>query len=103
MRLRGRARLETDVLFPSWGHEARIVAVLADGERISLRAQSVALEHVERFEIESERSGYTVVPLSRPAGAVARLLPTARQSSAPDPGPTLAIEVARGSGLGGAP
>jgi hypothetical protein len=57
----------------------------------------VALKHVERFEIESERSGYTVVPLSRPAGAVARLLPTARQSSAPDPGPTLAIDIARGA------
>jgi hypothetical protein len=94
---RGVARLRADVLFPSWGRRARVVAVLRDGTRVSLRARAVALERVKRFEIESERSGYTLVPLSRPAGAVARLLSTARQSSAPDPGPTLAIEVARGA------
>ena len=38
-------------------------------------------------------SGYTVVPLRRPSDAVARVLHPARQSSNPDPGPTLAIEL----------
>ena len=46
---------------------------------------------------EPRSSGYTVVPLRRPAGAVARVLIPSRQSSNPDPGPTLAIEIAHGS------
>jgi hypothetical protein len=71
--------------------------VLRDGSRVSLRASAVRLERVARFEIESAHSGYTVVPLRRPAAAVARVLEPARQSSDPDPGPTLAIELAHGS------
>jgi hypothetical protein len=93
----GRARLRADVLLPSWGRTARIVAVLRDGSRISLRASAVRLPRVARFEIASAHSGYTVVPLRRPAGAVAHVLTPSRQSSDPDPGPTLAIEIAHGS------
>jgi hypothetical protein len=93
----GAARLQTDVLLPSWGRAARVVAVLHDGTRLSLRATAVKLARVARFEIASAHSGYTVVPLRRPAGAVARLLHPSRQSSDPDPGPTLAIEIAHGS------
>jgi len=93
----GRARLQADVLLPSRGRTARVVAVLHDGTRLSLRAGAVRLTRVARFEIESASSGYTVVPLRRPAGAVARVLETSRQSSNPDPGPTLAIELARGA------
>ena len=95
----GRARLRVDVLMPSWGAaSARVVAVLKDGTRLSLRAGgAVRLSRVTRFEIASRHSGYTVVPLRRPAGAVARVLDPSRQSSNPDPGPTLAIEIAQGS------
>ena len=84
---------------PSWGAaSARVVAVLKDGTRLSLRAGgAVRLSRVTRFEIASRHSGYTVVPLRRPAGAVARVLDPSRQSSNPDPGPTLAIEIAQGS------
>ena len=95
----GSARLRVDVLMPSWGTaSARVVAVLKDGERVSLRAGgAVRLSRVRRFEIASRHSGYTVVPLRRPEGAVARVLDPSRQSSNPDPGPTLAIEIAHGS------
>ena len=94
----GRARLRVDVLLPSWGAaRARVVAVLRDGSRVSLRASAVRLARVARFEIASADSGYTVVPLRRPAGAVARVLHPSRQSSNPNPGATIAIEVARGS------
>ena len=55
------------------------------------------LVRVRHFEISSAGSGYTVVPLRRPAGAVARLLMASRQSSNPDPGPTLAVELAQGA------
>ena len=72
--------------------------MLRDGSRVGLRgASAIRLARVARFEIASARSGYTVVPLRRPAGAVARVLDPARQSSNPDPGPTLAIEIAHGS------
>jgi hypothetical protein len=97
-RLRGRARLSAAVLMPSWGGErARVVAVLKDGSRVSVRARAVALARVARFEVVSRRSGYVAMPLRRPAGAVARVLVPSRQSSAPDPGPTLAVELARGA------
>jgi hypothetical protein len=94
----GRARLRADVLLPSWGSAARVVAVLRDGSRLSLRAGAVKLARIARFEISSTHSGYVVVPLRRPTGGVARLLEPSRQSSDPDPGPTLAVELAHGSG-----
>jgi hypothetical protein len=95
----GHARLRVDVLLPSWGGAAaRVVAVLHDGSRLNLRSGgALRLSRVARFEISSADSGYTAVPLLRPAGAVARVLVPSRQSSDPNPGPTLAIEVAKGS------
>ena len=97
-RLRGSARLDALALMPSWGADvARVVAVLRDGTRVSLRSRAVALARVGHFEVLSRHSGYTVVPLRRPSGAVARVMVPSRQSSAPDPGPTLAVELARGA------
>jgi hypothetical protein len=93
----GRARLRADALLPTWGSKARVVAVLRDGSRLSVRAGAVRLSRVARFEMVSERGGYDVLPLTRPAGAVARVLLPWRQSSNPDPGPTLAVELAQGS------
>jgi hypothetical protein len=98
-RLRGSARLQALALLPSWGGDAaRVVAVLGDGTRVSVKARgSMSLARVARFEVVSRGSGYEVVPLRRPAGAVARVMVPSRQSSAPDPGPTLAIELAHGA------
>jgi hypothetical protein len=64
---------------------------------VSVRSRAVALARVDHFEVISRRSGYAVEPLRRPPGAVARVMVPSRQSSAPDPGPTLAIELARGA------
>jgi len=97
-RVRGSAHLTASVLFPSWGSRtARVVAVLKDGTRVSVAAGAVSLDRVAYFQVVSEQGGYVIVPRSRPAGAVARVVGTARQSSDPDPGPTLAIELARRS------
>ena len=96
-RLRGRARLSASALMPSWGGGARVVAVLRDGTRVSVRSRAVKLARVGHFEVISRHSGYTVLPLRRPPGAVARVMVPSRQSSAPDPGPTLAVELARGA------
>jgi hypothetical protein len=96
-RRRGAARLRSEVMFPSWGRGARVVAVLRDGSRVSLRARPVALARIAYLQVISEHSGYVVVPLRRPAGAVARAIMPARQSSAPDPGPTATIEIAHGA------
>ena len=86
------------MLLPSWGGDsARVVAVLRDGSRVSVRSRAVALARVGHFEVISRRSGYAVEPLRRPPGAVARVMVPSRQSSAPDPGPTLAVELARGA------
>jgi hypothetical protein len=97
-RLRGRARLRADVTFPSWGRDARVSALLRDGTRVRINAnRTVALDSIVRFEISSARSGYAVAPLRRPPGAIAHVILPGRQASQPDPGPTLAIEVARGA------
>ena len=93
----GRARLRVDVLLPSWGAAAGRGGSPRRLASQSARGRALRLARIARFEIESAQSGYTVVPLRRPAGAVARVLLPSRQSSNPDPGPTLAIEIAQGS------
>ena len=57
----------------------------------------MALAAIVRFEILSARSGYTVAPLRRPRGAIAHAILPTPQSSQPEPGPTLAIELAHGA------
>jgi len=93
--VRGAGRRDAiDVLFPSWGRRARIVAVHEDGSRTSVRRRRVPLADVAYLHVRSARAGYVVVPLRR-AGVVARALRTRRQTSAPDPGPTLALRLRR--------
>jgi len=90
-RTRAGAPLSAAVTFPSWGRRARFVAVLRDGSRRRVGAEPVALRDVATFEASGPGSGYALVPLSRPAGAVARTVRPAAQSSAPAPGPSLRI------------
>ncbi len=91
----GARSATTDVLFPSTGSSAKVTAVLRDGSRVRVGAERLPLARVERFEIESARASYTVTPLSRPKGAAAHTVQPSRQSSAPNPGPTLGIQVTR--------
>jgi hypothetical protein len=97
-RLAGRARYSADVLFPSWGGAAAsVTAVLRSGERVLLGAGRIPLSSIAYLSIRSRYSGYVVVPVSRPAGAVVRTLAVPPQSSDPEPGPTTSIEIARAS------
>jgi hypothetical protein len=85
-RVRGAAHT-IDALFPSWGRRrTRIVAVREDGGRVVLGRRPYA--DIAYLHVMSARSGYVVVPSRRVS---ARTLRTRRQSSAPLPGPTLAL------------
>jgi hypothetical protein len=101
IRRRRRGRYTVDVLFPSWGKAARVEAVLSGGRRVVLaaagrRRRSVRLDNVVYFYIAGEDSGYVVVPTGRRPRAVAHILRPKAQSSAPRPGPTLAVQLAQG-------
>jgi hypothetical protein len=87
-----RARAaHSGVTFPSWGRAAELVAELRDGRKVPVGSRPLALARVARLHIVSERSGYVVTPRTRPRGALVRRLRTARQDSAPNPGPTLEV------------
>jgi hypothetical protein len=90
----GGRRQTARVLFPSWGAHATVTAVLADGRRVRMHSGQLALAGVRWFDVQGKDTGYVVVPRGRVPGK-ARLLHPAPQSSAPDPGPTLALEVLR--------
>ena len=100
-RRAGRARVSTDALFPSWGARGRPVAVLTDGRRVGVGARRRSLAGVAYFEIDSVHSGYVVVPLRAPRGATFHALATSPQGSAPTPGRTLAVQIARASRAAG--
>jgi len=95
---RRRGRYAIDVLFPSWGSTARIEAILRGGRRVTLaahgrRRRSVSLRDVVYFYLAGEDSGYVVVPTGRRPRATAHILRPKAQSSAPRPGPTLALQL----------
>ena len=96
-----RERYTVDVLFPSWGKTARVEAVLRGGRRVILaqskaKRRKVSLRDVVYFYLAGEETGYVVVPTGRRPRATAHILKPGAQSSAPRPGPTLAVQLARG-------
>ena len=95
LRRRGGPRRYTaDVLFPSTGSGAEVTAVLRDGTRLPVGPASVAAGRVAYFDVRSARSGYVVVLRPGGAGLTARTIRADAQSSAPEPGPTLALGLA---------
>ena len=92
----GRGGVAARVMFPTYGPGSRVEAVLRDGRRVTVGAAPIALSQVRRFLLHSTRSGYQVVPVRRPHGAVATSVQVAAQSSAPRAGRSLVIQVARG-------
>ena len=96
-RAGGAGPLSADVTFPSWGWRAQVFARLRNGSRRRVTARPLALRSVASFEVAGGGSGYAIVPLTWPAGAVARTVRPAAQSSAPAPGPSLSIGLVRGS------
>ena len=76
--------------FPSWGRAAHVEATLANGRTVALGAR--AARRRARLHVLSARSGYRVT--LRGAETV-RLVDVAPQSSQPDPGPSVAVRLAR--------
>ena len=93
--IHGTAGRRADVLFPSWGRGAHVVAVRTDGRRGVLGRRRLSLRGVARLCVFSARSGYAVVLQHVPARANAHLVQPAAQSSDPRPGPTAAVTILR--------
>jgi hypothetical protein len=90
-------RASVDVLFPSWGADASVAAVLRGGEARRVGDVRIPLRRITHLLVQSRNSTYLVLPRSRPRGATVHLLHPKPQSSAPLAGPTLAVQLARGS------
>jgi hypothetical protein len=95
-RTGGSGPLSADVTFPSWGRRAQVFARLRNGARRRVGARPLALRGVASFEVAGRDSGYAIVPLTSPPGAVARTVWPGVQSSAPAPGPSLSVGLVRG-------
>jgi hypothetical protein len=96
-RTSGVGRVSVDVLFPSWGAGASITAVLHDGSSVKVGSRRIALARIAHLRISSRHASYVVVPGARPRGATVHLLRTAPQGSAPLPGPSVGVQLVRGS------
>ncbi|WP_270043521.1 hypothetical protein [Solirubrobacter ginsenosidimutans] len=94
--LRAATDVDPVTTFPSWGSRAHVVATLRDGRIVTLGAGTRPLASVRSLHIVSEHSGYQVLPLARPAGALIRLVTPAPQPADPHPGPTVEIVLATG-------
>jgi hypothetical protein len=96
---RGGGAHDVRVLFPSTGAKATVTAHLQDGTATELGPRTVRLADVAYFHVAGRDSGYVVVPRGPRLPGRARLIHPAPQSSAPQPGPTLALEPIRGDRL----
>ena len=90
-RVSGAKGKQIEVLFPSWG-KAKVTAVMSSGARKPV-TNGMALSNVDHFHVESEHSGYVVMLRKGAAGAKALTRRPSAQSSAPNPGPTLTLQV----------
>jgi hypothetical protein len=92
----GRAlRRSIELRFPSWkGDESSHIWAIEPGGVTRELLGTRALSGVRWFYVQSEKSGYAVVPRAMPRTARARLIRPASQPSAPRPGQTLVVELA---------
>jgi hypothetical protein len=95
--VRGASGHSAEVLFPSWGRRATVLAVRRDGRTSVVHRRRIPLRAIDHFLVRSARSGYVITPLRRPRGASVRTRRPARQSSDPHPGPTLAVSILHGA------
>ncbi|HEX5619317.1 MAG TPA: hypothetical protein VFX51_12910 [Solirubrobacteraceae bacterium] len=91
--VRGAHGHSAEVLFPSWGRHATVLAVRRDGTTFVVGRRRHALRGIDHFRVRSARTGYVITPLRRPRGASVRARRPARQASSPHPGPTLAVGI----------
>ena len=95
-RAGARGRATVDVVFPSWGGaSATVTAVLHDGSSVRVGSSRIPLRRIAHLRIASRYASYVVVPRTRPRGATVHLLRVAAQTSAPLPGPSLAVQLVR--------
>ena len=90
-------RATADVMFPTWGSDARVTAVLRGGGTRRVGSVRIPLSRIASLQIDSRNGTYVVLPRTRPRGAMVHLLRTHPQSSAPLAGPTLAVQLMRAS------
>ena len=92
--------LDVDAHFPSYGDAATVTAVTTSGSRVALKrgGKAIGLRRVAYFWVRSggSETGYVVVPRSFADGATAAVVRPGKQSSAPDPGLTLVVNLASG-------
>jgi hypothetical protein len=94
-RTGARGRANVDVLFPSWGSDAHVFAVMRGGATRRIGTARVPLRRIAHLVIQSRYGAYIVLPSRRPRGVTVHLLHPRPQSSAPLAGPTLAVQLAR--------
>ena len=94
-RTGARGRASADVLFPTWGPEAEVTAVMRDGSTRRVGTVRIPLARIAQLQVRSRHGGYVVLPWRRPRGASVHLLHPRPQSSAPLAGPTLAVQILR--------
>ena len=85
-----RGRYTVDVLFPTWGKDATIEAVLFGGKRVTLAGpgqprRKCRCANVAYFYLAGEDTGYVVLPVERRPKAVAHVA-AARARSRRRPG-----------------
>ncbi len=89
-------RHTADVGFPSWGGPgASVVAIGRDGRPRELGETPMPLARIRALEVHSAGAAYRISGLHAAAGATARLVWPAPQSSEPSPGPTVTIRIAQ--------
>ncbi|CAA9517535.1 MAG: hypothetical protein AVDCRST_MAG69-2859 [uncultured Solirubrobacteraceae bacterium] len=93
-RAYARGHYGAEATFPSTGADAQLTAVLLDGRSVPVGPEPLALDLISYFHVRSSASGYVVVPVERPSGALAHAVPVTAQWSAPSPGPSLVVTLA---------
>jgi hypothetical protein len=96
-RTGARGRATADVLFPSWGSDAEVTAVMRNGTTRRVGDVRISLARIASLLVRNQNGAYVVLPRRRPRGAAVHLLHPRPQSSAPLAGPTLAVQIARAS------
>ena len=64
-----------------------VVAVLRDGTRVTVGSKQIKLASIAYLWVQSEHSGYVVVPASRPSGAAVHVMRPARAELGPEARP----------------
>ena len=90
----GSRALTASAKFPSHGPKAAIEVTLRDARSLRLGRTPVALARVRSIAVRSNDSGYSVVPRRAPRGASITAVAVRAQSSALQPGPSLAVRLA---------